>query len=129
MWLSDFIKEIRESKGLRQQDVADVLGGSPTSVRQLEQRKNGPTLKTLVRLGKSLGFQVVLLGENEAHIVSEKADGDQRALSVEHYRDKRGSNVENLFNELSAHDREVVTGMLETMVEKRKAATKKRRAG
>lgn len=56
MSLGSALKEIRKSKGLSQDDVADSVGITQTYVSMLETDKAFPSKKTLMNIAKTLGL-------------------------------------------------------------------------
>jgi transcriptional regulator with XRE-family HTH domain len=52
------IKEIRESKNLRQIDLSNMLGIDDSSLRRLESGRTNPTFKTLFRISQVLEVSV-----------------------------------------------------------------------
>lgn len=70
------LKYFREQKGLSQQEVADLLKTTKTSISQYETGKHQPTLYKMQKLEKILGVQLVdiekyLIDNNLNSIVEE----------------------------------------------------------
>ena len=48
------VKELRIQKGMKQIDLASVIGIDDSNLRRLENNRTSPTLKTLYRISKAL---------------------------------------------------------------------------
>lgn len=60
----DRVRQIRESRGLTQAALAEVIGKARASITNMEGGRQQPTLPTLVTLARALGVSAgVLLGE------------------------------------------------------------------
>jgi putative transcriptional regulator len=54
MWMKNKIKQLRKSVGLRQEDLANLLGVSRQTIIAIENDKYNPTLKLAMKLAKLL---------------------------------------------------------------------------
>lgn len=54
------VKEIRETKGLRQTDVARQVGMLPKTVSALENRPATVTIESLMKLLSALEYEIIL---------------------------------------------------------------------
>ena len=52
------VKELRIQKGIKQVDLASVVGIDDSNLRRLENNRTSPTLKTLYRIAKALQVDV-----------------------------------------------------------------------
>lgn len=60
------LKRLRKKAGMTQQELADASKVSIGGIRDLEQKKNGPTVETVKKLATALGVpESVLLDESE----------------------------------------------------------------
>ena len=66
----EFLKEVRKSKGLRQQEFASRIGVSHTTLSNLEQGKNTST-QTLERALQQLGLRIVIVPKDASVTVDE----------------------------------------------------------
>lgn len=83
------IKELRESRGLSQVELADKVGVSKSQMSEIENEVRHATQQRLVAIAKALGVPIVDLftadareayrGEIEA-LMTEMSEQDQRAL-------------------------------------------------
>ncbi|GEM_PF-480102 len=55
------IKRIRKTKGLTQRQVADHCEMEESGYRRIENGGTNPTFKTLVKISKALGIEIVEL--------------------------------------------------------------------
>lgn len=94
------IKRIRKEKGLTQKDVAEGCGMLVPTYSRLERGGSNPSLASMVRIAKALGVDVVELFQS-----SEIKDRSVAEKLV-------------LVNELSEYNRNVVTILLDSMIEK-----------
>lgn len=79
------IKELREARGLRQEDVAAVLNTKRQSVSRYETNKHDPDLGTLLKLCDYFGVTSdYLLGRSE--VPTQEISADEWAL-VRGYRE------------------------------------------
>ena len=60
------IKEIRESKGLQQKELAELVGLSAPYLHDLENNRRGAKPETLERIANGLGVSVTELTGKEA---------------------------------------------------------------
>lgn len=60
------IKEIRESKGLQQKELAELVGLSAPYLHDLENNRRGAKPETLERIANGLGVSVMELTGKEA---------------------------------------------------------------
>ena len=60
------IKEIRESKGLQQKELAELVGLSAPYLHDLENNRRGAKPETLERIANGLGVTVMELTGKEA---------------------------------------------------------------
>ena len=60
------IKEIRESKGLQQKELAELVGLSAPYLHDLENDRRGAKPETLERIANGLGVTVMELTGKEA---------------------------------------------------------------
>jgi transcriptional regulator with XRE-family HTH domain len=80
MTVAEKLKQIRESKGLRQKDVANALGCSVQSYSQYENGNRKPKVETLQRFADALGVSVLDLQTDgvrqkaQEFIVDDRAD-------------------------------------------------------
>lgn len=59
MFLSEKIKELRESKQLSKHELGEITNTSNTHIRYLEQgKRKDPQLSTIVKLAKAFGLTV-----------------------------------------------------------------------
>jgi len=56
--LGENLKEIRLSKGIKQVEIAKILGVDRSFVSNLEKGKTNPTLSTIKRIADALGVSV-----------------------------------------------------------------------
>lgn len=86
------IAELRNNKGLTQEQLAGKMEISPKYLSSIERGKENPTLNTLINLTESLGvnfedlfrfIQVENLGKRKSMVTSlvNKADADQLKLA------------------------------------------------
>jgi len=54
MRMKNKIKQLRKSEGLRQEDLANLLGVSRQTIIAIEKNKYNPTLKLAMKLAKLL---------------------------------------------------------------------------
>ena len=52
------IRDIRSDKGLRQEDLGDLIGVSRQTINAIEKGKYDPSLPTAFRLAKALGKSI-----------------------------------------------------------------------
>ncbi len=52
------IKELRRKRGLRQEDLAEVLGVSRQTIIAIENDKYNPTLELAMRIGRFLDISI-----------------------------------------------------------------------
>ena len=52
------VKELRKARGLRQEDVAKLLGVTRQTINAIENNKYDPTLSLAFRLARELGVTV-----------------------------------------------------------------------
>lgn len=135
MWLSDLLKTLRTRNALTQADMAEAMKTSQTTVRQLEMRNNGPTLRTIVRAAGRLDYDVVLVSDRDSFVLSERKDANKEALWVEPYENpNRQPELTRLLAQLSPEDVMAAVRMLQGLVrghetESRQSTQKKRRVG
>lgn len=94
------IKRIRKEKGLTQKDVAEGCGMLVPTYSRLERGGSNPSLASMVRIAKALGVEVVELFQSSD--IKDKSIAQKLAL----------------VNELSEYNRNVVTILLDSMIEK-----------
>ncbi|QTE21089.1 helix-turn-helix domain-containing protein [Polaribacter cellanae] len=94
------IKRIRKEKGLTQKDVAEGCGMLVPTYSRLERGGSNPSLASMVRIAKALAVDVVELFQS-----SEIKDRSVAEKLV-------------LVNDLSEYNRNVVTILLDSMIEK-----------
>ena len=56
--MKNHVKELRKSKGLRQEDLAAAAGGSRQTIIAIETDKYSPTLALAMKLARHLGSTV-----------------------------------------------------------------------
>lgn len=55
------IVELRGSKNMKQKELADLLDIEDSSLRRIESGRTNPTIKTLLRISKGLGVELLEL--------------------------------------------------------------------
>lgn len=55
------IVELRGSKNIKQKELADLLDIEDSSLRRIESGRTNPTIKTLLRISKGLGVELLEL--------------------------------------------------------------------
>lgn len=70
--LGEFLQDVRRDKGLRQDEFAEVLGVSHTTLSNLEQGKNTST-HTLEKALQFLGMRLVCIPKTASVEVREEA--------------------------------------------------------
>ena len=69
------LKEIRNEKGLSQQQVGDLIGTSKASISNYENQKQYPTIEHLILLAKALDCSIdYLVGIDYEHLSELKKD-------------------------------------------------------
>ncbi len=77
------IKHLRESRKLRQKDVAAAIGVTPASYCDIENGKNLPSVETAKRIGTFFGFEWWRLFEDDDDMtVGELSDNERRFLEA-----------------------------------------------
>ena len=61
------IKELRKKKGLKQEQLAELVGLEPTSICNIENAYNYPTFQNLEKIAKALGVSLVEIFKFEHH--------------------------------------------------------------
>lgn len=56
--MKNTIKELRKSKNLRQEDLAQLLGVSRQTIIAIENNRYNPTLELAMKLARELGTRV-----------------------------------------------------------------------
>ena len=56
--MKNCIKELRRARGLRQEDLAGLLGGSRQTIVAMENNKYDPTLELAMKVARLLGRPV-----------------------------------------------------------------------
>lgn len=56
--MKNIIKQLRKEHGLRQEDLAEILGVSRQTIIAIENDKYNPTLELAMKLAKQLGKSV-----------------------------------------------------------------------
>lgn len=56
--MKNVIREMRNEKGLRQEDLGDLIGVSRQTINAIEKGKYDPSLNTAFRLAKVLGKRI-----------------------------------------------------------------------
>jgi transcriptional regulator with XRE-family HTH domain len=70
MTIQEQIKQARKDKGLTQQQLADRLGVTQSTVGQYETNKEPPKVSTLAKIASALGISVSsLIGSGEANYI------------------------------------------------------------
>lgn len=78
------MKELRQSKGLRQSDVADILGTSQQSYQRYENETGEPNIAALIKLADFYGVTIdYLLGRDAIAPKFEKIEVKQRLAEIE----------------------------------------------
>lgn len=74
--IGGFLKELRNEKGLTQEQLAEMLGVSNRSVSRWENGNNMPDLDLLIQLAKyyDVGIEEILSGERKAETMDEKTE-------------------------------------------------------
>ncbi len=67
------IKQLRKSEGLRQEDMARILGVSRQTIIAIENDKYNPTLELAMKIARYFGKSV-----EEIFIYTEEDDNDKR---------------------------------------------------
>ncbi|QTE21125.1 helix-turn-helix domain-containing protein [Polaribacter cellanae] len=94
------IKRIRKEKGLTQKDVAEGCGMLVPTYSRLERGGSNPSLASIVRIADALGIGVIELFQSSE------------------IKDKSVAQKLSMINELSEYNRNVVTILLDSMIEK-----------
>ena len=94
------IKRIRKEKGLKQKDVAEGCGMLVPTYSRLERGGSNPSLASIVRIADALGIGVIELFQSSE------------------IKDKSVAQKLSVINELSEYNRNVVTILLDSMIEK-----------
>lgn len=56
--MKNVIREMRNEKGLRQEDLGDLIGVSRQTINAIEKGKYDPSLNTAFRLAKVMGKRI-----------------------------------------------------------------------
>ncbi|MFD1142166.1 helix-turn-helix domain-containing protein [Larkinella insperata] len=67
MNIAENIKAIRESKGIKQSELARALGVEPTNYPRIEKRDKRLTIEMLEKIAKALGVSVYELLDNNSN--------------------------------------------------------------
>lgn len=65
--LASELLEMRTSRGLTQEECAELAGLQQSEVSRMERGEGNPTLKTLTKLTRALGARVAVIERNHAH--------------------------------------------------------------
>lgn len=99
------IRDIREGKGVSQNQLAKMAGLSQAGLSAVENTTKSPNLETLTRLAKALNVTI-------AYLVGE-ADKDN---------DQEVRMIARQIQDLTPHDKELLKGLIESMRKAGKAA-------
>ena len=94
------IKRIRKEKGLTQKDVAEGCGMLVPTYSRLERGGSNPSLASIVRIADALGIGVIELFQSSE------------------IKDKSVAQKLSMISDLSEYNRNVVTILLDSMIEK-----------
>ena len=70
------LTNIRKSKGLTQEQLANKAGLSPSTISNIESGENSYTLRSLIRCAEALGYEINI----------DKKVGDNNDTETEHQR-------------------------------------------
>ena len=73
MNIAEKIKKIRKSKGLSQQNIADIISMNRVQYTRIETSKSDPTITTLNKIAKALEVELIdLLSEQDSFDIDSK---------------------------------------------------------
>jgi len=80
--IHELIRELRQKRGLTEQQLADIAGFSKGLISQIETEKTAPTIPTLHKivsaLGLSLGEFFFMLDHPEGELITGRVDDSER---------------------------------------------------
>ncbi|CAK2160975.1 HTH-type transcriptional regulator, cell division transcriptional repressor [Vibrio crassostreae] len=72
--MSNIIKELRENKGLRQEDMAKMMGVAQQTILKWESGKTEPKASQILKLAKTLGVSVSVIFEEEESSIDKETE-------------------------------------------------------
>jgi transcriptional regulator with XRE-family HTH domain len=111
MKLGDNLKKLRESKGLTQQEMADIIHTHRTGYSKMENNQQDIPVDCLVYIAKNFGMTV------DDIIYFEEKNKAPNEVSIE---DKATLEQLNLINELGNEEKSILLKLIETFVSKKR---------
>jgi len=71
MGIGERIKTIRENKGLKQIELAEMAGISNSYLSDIEKGRTTPSIRTLTRLAEALGVEVGYIFLKSNYVITE----------------------------------------------------------
>ncbi len=111
MKLGDNLKKLRESKGLTQQEMADLIHTHRTGYSKMENNQQDIPVDGLIYIAKSFGMTV------DDIIYFEENNNAPKEVSIE---DKATLEQLSLINELEQDEKSILLKLIETFVSKKR---------
>jgi transcriptional regulator with XRE-family HTH domain len=111
MKLGDNLKKLRESKGLTQQEMADLIHTHRTGYSKMENNQQDIPVDGLIYIAKSFGMTV------DDIIYFEENNNAPKEVSIE---DKATLEQLSLINELEQEEKSILLKLIETFVSKKR---------
>ena len=111
MKIGDNLKKLRESKGLTQQEMADLIHTHRSGYSKMENNQQDIPVDGLIRIAKNFGNSV-----DDVIFFGEK-NGVPKEISVD---DKATLEQLQLINELDKEEKSILLKLIETFVSKKR---------
>ena len=111
MKIGDSLKKLRESKGLTQQDMADLMHTHRTGYSKMENNQQEIPVDRLIYIAKNFGITVDYI------IFFEEKNSVPNEVSME---DKATLEQLKLINELDTEEKTILLKLIETFVSKKR---------
>ncbi|ANO47689.1 XRE family transcriptional regulator [Flavobacterium columnare] len=111
MKIGDSLKKLRESKGLTQQDMADLMHTHRTGYSKMENNQQEIPVDRLIYIAKNFGITV------DDIIFFEEKNSVPNEVSME---DKATLEQLKLINELDTEEKTILLKLIETFVSKKR---------
>ncbi|MBR1433279.1 helix-turn-helix transcriptional regulator [Ruminococcus sp.] len=109
MNLAEKIRTLRVEKGLKQEELAELVGTKRWSINQYENGIQRPHKKTLIALAAALGVDADLLGNDEAELHTDEEIIDRFGADI---KEKYGEDAKKGFKKMVLNNRPMFAGGL-----------------
>jgi transcriptional regulator with XRE-family HTH domain len=111
MKIGDSLKKLRESKGLTQQDMADLMHTHRTGYSKMENNQQEIPVDRLIYIAKNFGITVddIIFFEEKNNVPNEVSMEDKATLEQL-----------KLINELDTEEKTILLKLIETFVSKKR---------